>query len=104
MANLYTQNPIILDTVWTTSTIPAAITAMFNHQFSLIKLVNPAAAGDEAKFTDGFGLVLFDEFASVAHQDVVLWNAATEGKKYQFKDRLWVLATLTAGDKVYMWR
>jgi hypothetical protein len=108
MANLFNQNPMILDTVWTSGTIPAALTALTSWQdFSLIKLVNPAAAGDECKITDASAgtFVLFDEFAVAAHQDVVLWDAAAQGgKKYSFKKGLWVLATLTATDKVYLWR
>jgi hypothetical protein len=104
MANLFTQNPVILDTVWTTGTIPAALIAMFNQQFSLIKWVNPTAAGDECKITDINSLVLFDEFAEVAHKDVVLWDASVGGKKYQFKNGGWVLATLTAGGKLYLWK
>jgi hypothetical protein len=104
MANSFGGNPVILDTVWTSGTIPAALTSMFNQAFSLIKLVNPAAAGDEVKITDINGNVLFDEFAAVAHQDVVLWDAATAGKKYEFKRGLWVLVTLTATDKLYLWK
>lgn len=104
MANLFNGSPVILDTAWTAGTIPAALTAMFIQEFSLIKLVNPAAAGDEVKITDINGNILFDEFASVAHQDVVLWDAATAGRKYVFKHGLWVLLTLTATDKVYLWK
>jgi hypothetical protein len=107
MANLFTQNPVILDTVWTAGTIPAALTAMFNQQFGLIKWVNPTAAGDECKITDASSagpFVLFDEFAVAAHQDVVLWDASVSGKVYQFKNGGWVLATLTAGGKLYLWK
>jgi hypothetical protein len=105
MANAFNQNPMILDTTWTAGTIPAALTAITSPQaFSLIKLVNPAAAGDEVKITDINGNVLFDEFASVIHQDVVLWDASNGGKKYVLKQGLWVLLTLTAGDKLYLWR
>lgn len=107
MSNLFKQTPMILDTVWTSGSMPAALTdpTAGPHLFSLIKLVNPAAAGDEVKITDFGGNVLFDEFASVAHLDVVLWDAASQGgKKYQFKQGLWILATLTAGDKLYLWK
>lgn len=108
MANLFTQNPIILDTVWTSGTIPAALTALSSgnpQAFSLIKWVNPATAGDECKITDASAgtFVLFDEFCAVAHQDVILWDAAQMGKKYVLKQGLWVLATLTSG-KVYLYK
>lgn len=106
MANLFTQNPIILDTTWTSGTIPAALTALTSWQdFSVIKWVNPAAAGDECKITDASAgtFILFDEFCSVAHQDVLLWDAGQMGRKYSFKKGLWVLATLTSG-KVELWR
>lgn len=106
MANSYTGNPIILDTVWTSGTIPAALAALTSAQlFSLIKWVNPTAAGDECKITDLGGNVLFDEFADVAHKDVVLWDAATAGRKYQLKEGgKWILATLTAGGKLYLYK
>ena len=105
MSNAFTQNPMILDTVWTAGTIPAALSGLTSWQdFSLIKWVNPAAAGDECKLTDINSNVLFDEFASVAHQDVVLWDAAQMGHKYSFKKGQWVLATLTAGGKLYLYR
>jgi hypothetical protein len=104
MANSFGGSPVILDTVWTAGTIPAALTAMFNQAFRLIKWVNPSTAGDECKITDINGNVLFDEFAVAAHQDVVLWDASVSGKVYQFKNGGWVLATLTAGGKLYLWK
>lgn len=105
MANLFAQNPVILDTVWTAGSIPAALTAMFNQAFRFIKLVNPTTIGDEVKITDASSspLILFDEFAVAAHQDIELWNYEKAGKLYQFKNGLWVLATLTSG-KVYLYK
>lgn len=106
MANTFTQNPFILDTVWTSGTIPAGLTAATApHVFSLIKWVNPATAGDECKITDASAgtFVLFDEFCDVAHKDVVLWDSSLAGRKYVFKQGLWVLATLTSG-KVYLYK
>src|SRR5690349_13514317 len=104
MANLFTQNPMILDTVWTSGTIPAALTALTSWQdFSLIKLVNPSAAGQEVQITDINSKVLFDEFSVAANQDVVLWDAAAMGgKKYSLKKGLWVL-TVLGGGKLYLW-
>lgn len=108
MSNLFNQNPMILDTVWTAGAIPAGLSGLTSWQdFSLIKWVNPTAAGDECKIIDASAgaFVLFDEFAVVAHQDVILWDAAAQGgKKYSFKKGLWVLATLTAGGKLYLYR
>jgi len=106
MPNVFNQNPMILDTVWTAGTIPAGLSGLTSWQdFSLIKWVNPTAAGDECKLTDINSNVLFDEFAVAAHQDVVLWDAAANGgHKYSFKKGQWLLVTLTAGGKLYLWR
>jgi hypothetical protein len=105
MANLFTQNPIILDTVWTAGTIPAALAALAsgNPQRSrMIKWVNPVTpATDEITITDINGKVLFDEFCSVAHQDVVLWD--NPANPYVLKQSQWVLTVLGSG-KLYLWR
>lgn len=106
MANLFNQNPIILDTTWTSGTIPAALTALTSWQdFSVIKWVNPGTVGDECKITDASAgtFILFDEFCDLIHQTKILWDAAVMGHKYSFKKGLWVLATLTSG-KVELYR
>jgi hypothetical protein len=109
VSNVFSQNPIIIDTVWTTGTIPAALTALTSPEaFSLIKFVNPAAAGNECKITDGAGNVLFDEFASAIGLDVTLWDASVGGKKYVFKQGLWVVATLggvtATTSRLFLWK
>ncbi len=104
MANAFNANPMVLDTVWTAGTIPAALTAITSPQrFKLIKWVNPTTIGHELKLIDASAgaNVLFDEFASVAQQPVVLWD--NPGNPYVFKQGLWVLLTLASG-KLYLYR
>lgn len=106
MSNLFTQNPMILDTVWTAGTIPAALTGLTSWQdFSVIKWIGNTTAADECKITDINGNVLFDEVIVAANVglDIVLWDTAVMGHKYSLKKGLWVLVTLTHG-KVYLYR
>lgn len=104
MANIFNANPMILDTVWTSGTMPAAFLALTNPQrFRLIKWIGNSAAADECKITDLGGNVLFDEVivAGNVGLDIVLWD--TPGDPYVFKQNGWILTTLTHG-KLWLWK
>lgn len=96
MSNVFTQNPIIVDTAWTTGTIPAALTNIAGggpQQFTKIVWTGGTAA-DVLTITDAAGNVLFSEVCPVTGQDVVLWDSK---KKYIFKQSLWVVSSIPHG-------
>jgi hypothetical protein len=102
MANLFNQNPFILDTVWTSGTIPAALqsTTRSADQFRQIVWDAPAAAGDQVVITDLNGEVVLEATATAADVPVLLWSEAS-GRMFTLKFGKWVLATLSSG-KLYM--
>ena len=114
MANTFTQNPFILDTDWTTSTIPSAIaipaatdstlgTPGAAQSFRYIVWEAPATAGDTVTVTDYNGnIILFGECA-VAKQSVVLWDAGATRQTLNLKNGRWILSQISSG-KLYMYK
>jgi|ERR1700704_762968 len=99
MANVFNANPMVLDTTWTAGTIPAALTALSANPQAFMRIVwTGATAGDTLVITDASAAanVLFSEACPVTNQPVTLWQNS-EGKKYTFKQSLWVLLTKPTG-------
>lgn len=102
MANIFSQNPFVVDTTWTTGTIPAGLTAVAGggpQAFTKIVWTGGTAA-DVCTITDAFGNLLFNEVCPVTGQDMVLWDSAG-GKKYTFKQSLWVVSSIPHGKLLF---
>lgn len=104
MANNFSQNPFILDTVWTASTIPSALqsTTRSPDQFRKIVWIAPATTGDTLVITDINGNVILTATASAADLAVELWSEAS-GRMFTLKQGEWVLSQLSSG-KLYMYK
>lgn len=100
MANAFNQNPMILDTVWSSGTIPAALTALSSgNPQAFTKIVwQGGTLADTIVITDASAgtFTLFSDTCPATGQDVVLWQNSN-GKKYTFKQGLWVLKTMAHG-------
>lgn len=98
MANVFNQNPMQIDTVWTTGTIPAALTAEANNgPQSFNRIVwEGGTLGDTIVITDAGGNALFNDACPVTNQAVILWQNSN-GKKYTFKQSKWVVSTMAHG-------
>lgn len=97
MANVFSGTPIVVDTAWTTGTIPPALTAQAGNgpqAFSKIVWTGGTAA-DVLTITDINGNVLFNEVCPVTGQDMVLWD--NNGKKYTLKQSQWVVSAIPHG-------
>lgn len=104
MANLFNQNPMILDTTWTANTIPAGLTAIKNgppQSFTRIVWVGPANAGDKVTITDINGNVLLAGVASAPNALVELWDK--EEQRYTLKQSQWVLSVRDSG-QIYLYK
>lgn len=103
MANVFSQDPLILDTGWTSS-IPAALTdgTVQNQSFRRVVWVDPAAAGDTVTIADANGNVILKAAASAAHEDVVLWDAGVTRKTLSLKQGKWQLAISSGA--LYLYR
>ena len=105
MANIFTQNPLILDTAWTNSTIPAALTTANGapQNFSRILWVGPSAPADTVVITDINGNVIVSAECAVADQQVVLWDSGAARRNLLLKYGQWILSHISSG-KLYLWK
>lgn len=95
MANAFNQDPMVLDTVWTAGSMPAAFLALTSpQQFSRIVWEGGTAA-DVIIITDINGNVIFTDTCPVTGQDVVLWD--NNGKKKIMKQNGWILTQMPHG-------
>lgn len=97
MANVFAQNPIIVDTAWTAGTIPAALTSQAGNGPQLFSKIvwTGGTAADVLTITDINGNVIFSEVCPVTGQDVVLWD--NNGKKFPLKQSQWVVTAIPHG-------
>jgi hypothetical protein len=99
MANIFNQNPIVLDTVWAAGSPPAGLQALKSpSEFKQI-IWNAAAVGDTITFADQNGLTLLSWTANVAGANV-LWNDAKQPKRWPQPDstgRGWALTQKSSG-------
>jgi hypothetical protein len=96
MANLFLQNPFVLDTVWTANTIPTDLTTAASagaQAFSRI-VWSGGTAGDTIVFTDLNGNVIL-EATCPSTGTIVLWQ--NSGVPILFKQSKWVLLTMAHG-------
>lgn len=102
MANIFTQNPMIVDTAWTTGTIPAALTAELNNGPQAFKKIvwEGGTALDVVTITDAGGNILFNQECPVTGQDVLLWESGN-GAKYTFKQSKWVVSAIPHGKVLF---
>ena len=110
MSNIFSQDPLILDTVWGPGqspvvAVPTALTngTVYNQTFRRIVWVDPTSAGDQCEITDQNGNIILNTYASVAHADVVLWDAGDTRRSLVLKQGLWNLNILGSG-KLYLYR
>jgi hypothetical protein len=105
MANYYGR-PLLLDTVWTAGTIPAAlkpptsasdVTNLRNNSIDAKRIVwvGEAAAGDLCTITDINGNVILTAKASASIGDQVIYDR--DRFPLKLKQGGWVLSTLGSG-------
>ena len=100
MSNLFNQNPFVLDTVWTTTTIPDDLTDLSENgggspdEFRRIVWMG-GTAGDNIVFTDANDLAILKGYCPVTNQEVVLWENGRN--RFVMKQGLWVLKTMAHG-------
>lgn len=112
MANIFTTNPFVLDTVWTKSTIPAAILPPTSATDTTNKRNAPVVAqrivwhGSTAAGTVLIADIndnVIAEFTLAAADttqigtDIVVYDAGNAGKRLPLKMGGWVLKTLGSG-------
>jgi hypothetical protein len=107
MANVFTSNPMVLDTVWTATTIPAALlspTAAASTSpparnaplnVKRIEWYGPASTSDSAVITDINGNVILEGTCETALVSQVLWSSGNP--TLPLKMGGWVLKTLGSG-------
>jgi hypothetical protein len=106
MANVFTSNPMVLDSTWTASTIPAQLLPPTgpattspparNEPINArrIEWYGPAATSDSAVITDINGNVILEGTCETALVSQVLWSGPTT---LALKMGGWVLSTLGSG-------
>jgi hypothetical protein len=106
MANVFTSNPIICDTVWTASTIPAALLPPTSAASTSpparnepinarrIEWYGPASTSDTVVVTDINGNIIFEGTCETANVSQVLWSST---ETLPLKMGGWVLKTLGSG-------
>lgn len=105
MSNLFTQDPLILDTIWTANSIPAALTngSVPNQTFRRAVWENSIFNSPTAEcvIQDINGNVILSAYAG--DFQTVLWDAGVTRKSLLLKTGHWVLARLDTG-KLYLYR
>ena len=102
MANIFNQNPIILDTSWTKTTIPAALTAIANAGPQIFRRIvwQGGTAGDTILFFDIDGNTILQGTCGVTDEDVLLWDNAG-GSPFPFKQSQWGVTIPTGVVSLY---
>jgi hypothetical protein len=107
MANLYTNNPMELDTPWTSTTIPAALLPPTSAastspparnepiEAKRIEWFNPATIGDVLRIEDVNGNPIIDALCEVSAGSQVVFQSTEAPVKLKMGG--WVLKTIGSG-------
>lgn len=102
MSNVFTSNPLILDTTWTALSPPVVGFSSINGTFRKVVWVDPTQ-GDHVEIQDINGNTIVKRYASTTGLDVVVWDSGSSGELLLLKQGGWALVSIPSG-KLYLYR